>query len=228
LKVQVPRHWQRWLAAFPPAAIGTLILAQALTPSGLDQPIRSLDGARAALADASSQSTRLYLCTTLIILGVGLLAVAFCATATLCVGRGGARLAATSVGLAWLACVSGVVVNSLVNLNVAGAVRADASTDAAAQVLFTVNTTPTPTAFLVCYIGGLLAAGLVMGVALWRADSVQKWLPVMFPVTLVIASLAPSGPVGALVSVPFAIVMVALARQVWRASTATTRSDGAS
>jgi hypothetical protein len=144
--------------------------------------------------------------------------VAFGATATLCHRRSGIRLAVVGVGLAWLACVSGIVVNALVNLNVAGAVRADASTEDAAHVLFTVNTAPVPTAFLVSYIGGLIAAALLMGAALWRARSVPRWLAALLPVSLVIASLAPAGPAGALLGIPFAVAMVLISIRIWRDS----------
>jgi hypothetical protein len=185
-------------------------------PNGLDQPIRSLAAAKAQLATATSQSGRLYFCAALIILGLGCLAVSFPVIGTLSHSR---RSVIVADVLAGLACVSGVVVNSLVNLNVAGAVRADASPDAAAQVLFTVNTTFLPTAFLTAYIGGLIAASILMAVALWRAVAVPRWLAALFPVGLVLGSVAPPGLVGAALSLPFAAVMILLTVRLWRGDT---------
>jgi hypothetical protein len=201
------------LGALPMLAAGSLLIAGALTPSGLDQPIRSLDTARSQLSIASAQSERLYLCATLIIFGLGCLAAAFPAIGTL----GGTRpTAVVAAVIAGLACTSGVVVNTLVNLNVAGATRANASQETAAQIVFTVNTTAVATGFLITYAGGLIAASILLGVALWRAKSVPHWLAAAFPLVLILAALAPPGPLGAALAVPFTAVMILLGTRLWR------------
>ncbi len=204
---------RRWHAIFPVLAVGLLVTAGALMPSGLDQPIRSLDTARSQLAAASAHSGTLYLCTGLIILGLGSLAVSFPAIATLCPDRRSATLATAIAGLA---CISGVAVNSLVNLNVAGAVRAPVSRDAAARLLLAVNTTTLPTAYLISYVAGLVAASVLLGIALWRAKTLPGWLAALFPVALILASTAPPGLLGVILSIPFTTVMILLAVKLWR------------
>lgn len=128
------------VGGFPPAAVGFLMIGQALTPPGLDQPILGLDTAQAELQVAAFHSGRLYLATCFVLLGLGALAAAFVAIATLCTGRRGSTTAAAAAALAALACLCGIVVNSLVGLNLAGASRTSGSKDAAAQVLLAVNT----------------------------------------------------------------------------------------
>jgi hypothetical protein len=206
-----------WLAFFPPTAVGLLLVGQLLTPQGLDQPIRSTSGAADQLAKAAGAATRLYVASTLIILGVGLLAAAFVAIASLTGHRRGAAVGAVAAALAGVSCLCGLVVNSLVNLNVAGTADAAVPRDAAASVLAAVNTGPVPTAFLVTYVAGLALASVLMAVALWRAGTVERWLAALFPVCLLVGSLAPPGVVGALLSVPFAVVMVLLALRLRRA-----------
>ena len=204
----------RWAAVFPVATVTLLLTAQALMPSGLDQPIRSLATARSELSAAASQAGRLSLCTTLFSVGLGCLGASFPAIGTLCARTRGAPLATVASWVAALACLSGVVVNSLINLNVAGAVRANASQDAAAQVLLADNTALTPTAALVVYIGGLVLASVLLGAALWRARSIPRWLSALFSPSLILAAASPPGPAGVLLAVPFAVVMIMLAVRV--------------
>ena len=206
---------KNWLAVFPVAAVALLLTAQGLTPSGLDQPIRSLAGARSELVMAAGRSGRLYLCTALIILGLGCLAVSFVAIGTLCVNTRGSTLSNVAAVIAGLACLSGVVVNSLVNLNVAGASQAHAGQDVAAQILFTTNTTSVPTGFLIVYIAGLVVASSLMGTALWVAGSVPRWLGGILPIGLIVASVSPTGPFGVLLAVPFAVAMIMLSSRIW-------------
>lgn len=207
----------RWLAIFPPAAIGLLMIGQLLTPTGLDQPIRSLTTARSELAVAASHADRLYVATCFILLGLGVMAVAFGAIATLCRPRGSAT-AVVAVALAGLASLCGVVTNSLVGLNLAGAAKAGAALrDPAARVLFIANTTTPPTVAILAYVAGLATASVVMAVALWQAAT-PRWLAVLFPVTMIVGSVSPPGFVGMLVSVPFALVTIALAQRIWRSA----------
>jgi hypothetical protein len=210
---------RRWMAAFPIAAAGLLLTAGALMPRGLDQPIRSIGTAQSELAAAASTSGRLSFCTGLIILGLGCLAVSFVAIATLCANGPGETLATVATGIAGLGCLSGVVVNSLVNLAVAGAAESQASAVDSAKVLLTTNTTTLSTIALVLYVAGLVIASVLMGIALWRARAVPRWLSVLFPVGLIAGSVSPQGAVGVLISLPFAVAMVLLARCI--------RQDGA-
>jgi hypothetical protein len=142
------------------------------------------------------------------------LAAAFAAIALLCDRRGSALAAVSSVVAAG-ACVCGIAVNSLVSLNLAGATRSGAAPPGTDTLLVSVNTGPTPTAILATYIGGLCAASVLMAVALWRARA-ARWLAVLFPICLVGGSVSPPGPVGVLMSLPIATVMVLLGRKLWK------------
>jgi len=147
-------------------------------------------------------------------MGLGCLAVSFPAIGTLCERSRGSTLAVVASVLAGLACVSGIVVNSLVNLNVAGAVRAATSPDVAAQVVLTTNTTLLPTALLVVYAAGLVVASVLLSIALWLAHSVPRWLAAAFAPSLILAATSPAGPAWMLLAVPFAAVMIMLATRI--------------
>ena len=204
----------RPLAVFPPLAIGLLMVGQLVMPPGLDQPIRTLRAAQAELMTASQHVDRLYGATLLILLGLGALAAAFAAIATLC-GTRGTALAIAAALVAALACVCGIAVNSLVSLNLAGATRSGSPPPGADLLLVSVNSGPAATGILVGYVGGLAAAGVLMAMALWRAG-IGRWLALLLPVCLVLGSLSPPGLVGVLLSLPIAIVMVLLARKIWK------------
>jgi hypothetical protein len=61
------------------------------------------------------------------------------------------------------------------------------------------------------------AAPVVMGVALWRSQSVPRWLAVLFVVGLGIAEGLPSwGPIALLLMLPFMAAMVLLAALIWQ------------
>ena len=186
-------------------------------PSGLDQPIRSLSTARSQLTKAIAVPNRVYDASATIIVGIGLLVLAFTAIALLTNGREGAGAAICAVLLAGLAGVCGVVTNSLVNLNLAGLADSRLPTDAASRALYTVNRGAVPTTFLVLYVFGFAVASIVMAVALWRSRSIPRWVAAAFPITLVLGSLAPPGLGGVLLSVPFALVSLYLARAIWTA-----------
>lgn len=208
------RSRRRSLAVLPPFAIGLLMVGQLVMPPGLDQPIRTLGTAQAELMTASQHGGRLYAAALLILFGLGALATAFAAIATLC-GTRGRTPATVAVLVAALACVCGIAVNSLVSLNLAGATRSGSALPGAALLLVSVNSGPTATAILVGYVGGLTAASVLMAVALWRAGAV-RWLALLLPVCLVLGSVSPPGLVGVLLSLPIATVMVLFARKIWQ------------
>ena len=208
------RSRRRSLAVLPPLAIGLLMVGQLVMPPGLDRPIRALGTAQAELMTASQHVGRLYAATMLILFGLGALAAAFAAIATLC-GTRGTTLASVAALVAALACVCGTATNSLVSLNLAGATRSGSAPPGAALLLVSVNGGPTATAILVAYVGGLTAASVLMAVALWRARA-ARWLALLLPVCLVLGSVSPPGLVGVPLSLPIAIVMVLFARKIWR------------
>lgn len=208
------RSRRRSLAVLPPFAIGLLKVGQLVMPPGLDQSIRTLGSAQDELMTASQHVGRLYAATLLILFGLGALATAFAAIATLC-GTRGRTLATVAALVTALACMCGIAVNSLVNLNLAGATRSGPAPPGAALLLVSVNSGPTATAILVRYVGGLAAGSVLMAVALWRAGAL-RWLALLLPVCLVLGSVSPPGLVSVLLSVPIATVMVLFARTIWQ------------
>jgi MFS family permease len=207
------RSRRRWLAVLPPFAIGLLMVGSLVMPPGLDQAIRTVDTAHAELLTAGQHVGRLYAATLVILFGLGALAAAFAVIATLCSARG-STLATVAAVVAALACVCGIAVNSLVNLNLAGATRSGSAPPGAALLLVSVNTGPTATAILVAYVGGLAAASVLMAVALWRAGA-GRWFAVLLPVCMILAAASPPGLVGFTLSLPVATVMALLARKIW-------------
>jgi hypothetical protein len=198
------------------------MMAQLVTPSGLDKPIRSLTTARSELLVAGRHTSQLYLATCLILLGLGALAAAFSAIGTLC-RRKGRTPAMVAAVVAAVACVCGIAVNSLVSLNLAGVSREGPAPASVAPLLVSENAGPVSTAILVGYVGGLASASVLMAVGLWRAG-VGRWIALLFPVSLVLGSLSPPGPIGVLLSIPVAIVMVLLGRRLWQSADASSSS----
>ena len=70
------------------------------------------------------------------------------------------------------------------------------------------------------YFIGIVAGPVLMGLALWRSQSVPRWLAVLFFAGLELAQeLGSIGPVRiVLLTLPFAVAMVLLAAWIWRAA----------
>jgi hypothetical protein len=205
-----------WLALFPPIAVGLLITGGGLTPSGLDRPATSIHTARTQLPIAAAHADRLYVANVLIIFGLGALGISFVAIATLAEGRRGATVAFWAAATGGFACFCGAVVNVLVGIVLAGTAQAHATPAAAARVLVSIDTAFVSYALLVVYLAGLVIASVLTGVALWRSCSVPRWLAIAFPITMVIAGAASPGLINVVLSLPLAVVMVMLAREIWR------------
>jgi len=208
---------RRLLAVFPPIAALLLAMGVALAPKGLNQPITGMDTALRELPIAAAHPGQLYVSSVLGIFGLGAMAVAFAAIATLARHRG-FGLARTAAAIGGFACLCGVVVAVLIGFDLAGAATADATTRAAARVLVSINTAWASTALLIAYVGGLVVASLLAGVALWRSRAVARWIAVAFPVSIAVAAWAPAGIIAVPLQVPVAVVMVVLATRIWRAA----------
>jgi hypothetical protein len=210
------RGSRRWLALFPPIAVGLLITGGGLTPKGLDRPATSMHTALTQLPIAAAHADRLCVANMLIIFGLGALGVSFVGIATLAEGRRGAVVACWGAAIGGFACFCGAVVNVLVGIVLAGAGQSQTTTAAAARVLVSIDTAFVSYALLVAYLVGLLIASVLVGVALWRSQCVPRWLAVAFPITMIIGGAASPGLINVLLSLPLAVVMVMLARAIWR------------
>jgi hypothetical protein len=187
-----------------------------LTPKGLDRPATGMHTALTQLPIAAAHADRLYLANVLIIFGLAALGVSFVAVATLAEDGRGSVLAFWGAAIGGFACFCGAVVNVLVGIVLAGVAQTQTTPASAARVLVSIDTAFLSYALLVAYLVGLLIASVLIGFALWRSQGVPRWLAVAFPITMVIAGAASPGLINVLLSLPFAVVMVMLARAIWR------------
>ncbi len=201
------------LWVLPPVAALLLTLGGALTPSGLDKPLRDLHGALKELPIAAAHSGRLYLANLIVLVGLAALGLSFRVIATLARDRGTALAdVAATVGL--IAAFCGVIFNTLVGFNLAAAATAHTAPAAAARVLVSATTSTAGNLLLVCYLGGLVVAFVTMGVALWRGGRVARWLALLFSVASLVAAAGPPGLLGVVMAAPFIVVMFLLAGQI--------------
>jgi hypothetical protein len=125
---------------------------------------------------AASHSAQLYLSGSLTVLALGGLAVLYAAIAMLVTGRGWV-IATVAALLGGVGAFSGAMLNVLVGVNLAAAASAHMTQQAAALFLVTsFHSVPAQVATDVYFLSEF-AAPVVMGVALWRSQSVHAgWL----------------------------------------------------
>lgn len=209
---------QRILAVFLPITAVLYASAVALNPKGTDQVIDTTATAFKVLPIAASHSAQLYLSGSVTVLALGGLAVSYAAIAMLVTGRGWV-IATVAALLGGVGGFSGAMINVLVGVNLAAAASAHMTQPAAALFLVTsFHSVPAQVATDVYFLSEF-AAPVVMGVALWRSQSVPRWLAVLFVVGLGIAESLPSwGPIALLLALPFVAAMVLLAARIWQAA----------
>jgi hypothetical protein len=144
--------------------------------------------------------------------------VSYAAIAMLVTGRGWV-IATVAALLGGVGAFSGAMLNVLVWVNLAAAASARMTQQAAALFLVTsFHSVPAQVATDVYFLSEF-AAPVVMGVALWRSQSVPRWLAALFVVGLGIAEGLPSwGPIALLLMLPFVAAMVLLAARIWQAA----------
>jgi hypothetical protein len=215
------RMRQRVLALFLPLAAVLYIAAEALNPKGTDKIISTTAGALQVLPIAARHPAQLYFSGSITLLALGALAVSYVAIATLVRGRGSV-VATVAAVLGGAGAFCGALVNVLVGVNVAAAATAPLSRQAAAHFLVTSFNSGFEHVFSAVYFIGIFAAPVLMGIALWRSPSVPRWLAVLFVIGLEVAQqVSSAGPViVALLMLPFAAAMLALAALTWRAGEA--------
>ena len=127
----------------------------------------------------------------LVIFGLGTLGVSFFAIAVLASDRD-RGLAVTAAVIGWFGAFCGAIVNVLIGFNLASAAAAR-SPSAAAQILVSGIAAAVAKVFFTGYFAGIPVATILTGIALWRSQTVPRWLPVLFAAGLIIAALAPPG-----------------------------------
>lgn len=209
------RRGSRVLASFLPLAAVLLMVGEVLTPKGLDKPTMTLSAVLQALPIGAAHPSQLYLSNLLVIFGLGALGVSFAAMSTLA-EDGNASLATAGAVTGGCAAFCGAIANMLVGFNLAAAATAHTTNDAAARVLLSGDTSAVAKGLLVVYLGGGLVAIVLSALALWRAKSVPRWLPVLFGLGLVLAASSQPGIVAVPLQLPFAASMVFLAACIWQ------------
>lgn len=209
---------QRLLAAVLPVTAALYVGAEALDPRGTDQVVTNTATALRLLPIAAAHSSQLYLSGGLSVVALGGLAVSYAATATLVTGRGWV-IATIAAVLGGLGAFAGAVFNVLVGVGLAAAASAHTTQIAAARFLVTLfGSRPAQVAEYVYFVSEYTAP-VVMGYALWRSRRVPRWLAVLFTVGLLLAeSMGAVGPKVVLFMLPFAVAMILLAAQIWRAA----------
>jgi hypothetical protein len=206
---------RRQLIAVVPVMAATLLVAGGgLTPHGLDKPLTNIGTAMRALPIAAAHSGQLYFSNLLVIFGLGALGVSFCAISTVPRGRG-STIATVGGAVGLLGAFCGAIINVLVGYNLAAAASARVSSGAAARILVETNTSLVAGILFVGYLGGLALATLLMGLGLWRSEQVPRWLSVLFVVGVLTGAASPPGGIGVVLSLPFVLAMVLLARVLW-------------
>ena len=167
---------------------------------------------------AAQHPAQLYLASSLVLLGLGALAVSYGAIATLVRDRG-SMLATVAALLGGLGAFCGAIVNVVVYPSLAAAATAHVSRGAAAKLLVTASNSEFGHVFLYVYFVSEFLAPLLMGIALWRSRTVPRWLAVLFFVGLRSRrAMGSFGPIVVLFMLPFAAAMVLLAARIWQAA----------
>ncbi|MGP7997317.1 MAG: hypothetical protein ACLPKI_08355 [Streptosporangiaceae bacterium] len=214
------RMRQRLLALSLPVAAVLYIGGEALSPKGTDQVLSTTATAFRVLPIAAQHPGQLYLASSLVLLGLGALAVSYGAIATLVRGRGSV-LATIAALLGGLGAFCGAIVNVVVYPSLAAAATAHVSRDAAAKLLVTAFNSEFGHVFVYVYFASEFLAPVLMAIALWRSRAVPRWLAVLFLAGLEVAQQMGSyGPVVVLYMLPFAAAMVLLSARIWHRAAA--------
>jgi hypothetical protein len=191
---------------------------EALSPKGTDQVITTTATALKLLPIAAGHPAQLYVAGSLVLPGLGALAVSYAAIAALVRNRGSA-LATVAALIGGIGAFCGAIVNVLVYPNLAAAATAHLAPAAAARFLVTSFNSGFGHVFLYAYFVSQYAAPVLMGYALWRSRSVPRWLAALFVIGLGVAEFMTSaGIIVVLYMLPFAAAMILLAARLWQAA----------
>jgi hypothetical protein len=210
----VTRIRMRVLALFLPIAAVLYIGGEAVSPRGTDTVLDTMATALRVVPVARQHPAQLYLASSLVLFGLGALAVSYGAIALL-VRERGATLATIAALAGGLGAFCGAIANVFAYPVLAATASAPVSAGSAAKVLVTAANSRFVETFEGLYFATEFLAPLLMGIALWRSRAVPRWLAVLFFAGLEVAEQMGSyGPI--VVLLPFAAAMVLLAVRIWR------------
>ena len=214
----VTRIRMRVLALFLPIAAVLYIGGEAVSPKGTDTVLDTMATALRVVPVARQHPAQLYLASSLVLFGLGALAVSYGAIALL-VRERGATLATIAALAGGLGAFCGAIANVFAYPVLAATASAPVSAGSAAKVLVTAANSRFVETFEGLYFATEFLAPLLMGIALWRSRAVPRWLAVLFFAGLEVAEQMGSyGPIVVLFMLPFAAAMVLLAVRIWRAA----------
>ena len=217
---------RRVLAVFVPLAGILLLLAEGLNPKGTDAVVQNTATALKVLPIAAAHPTQLFVAGALSLLAVGAVGVSFAALATLVRSRGSA-VATVAALIGGIAAFCGIVVNVMVDFNLAAAATAHITQDAAARFLITTFNFGFFHAFGYVYFIGIPLTFALVAFALWRSRRVPRWLAVLYFIAAEAAWQSPS--LGFLkvflLMLPFVVASVLLSLYVWRSAAQSTGGD---
>jgi hypothetical protein len=207
------------LALALPITAALYVGAEGLNPRGTDRIVTTTAVAYKVLPIAARHSTRLFVSGSLSELALGAVAVSYAAIAML-VRKRGSTAATVAVLIGGIGAFCGAIVNVLVGINLAAAATAGVTQGAAARILISNFNSGPGQAFTDVYAFGEFVAPVIMGIALWRGQSVPRWLAVLFAVGFELAEQTASVGIAKVVVLmaPFAIAMVVLSIRIWQAT----------
>jgi hypothetical protein len=211
---------RRVLAVFLPVAAVLYIGGEALSPKGTDQVLTTTGTAFKVLPIAAQHPAQLYLASSLVLLGLGALAVSYGAIATLVTARG-SLLATIAALVGGFGAFCGAIINVVAYPTLAAAATSHVPRDAAAKLLVTAFNSGFGHVFMYVYFASEYLAPLLMAIALWRSRTVPRWLAALFFVGLEVAEgMGSYGPIVVLFMLPFAAAMILLAARIWQGTAA--------
>jgi hypothetical protein len=217
---------RRVLAVFVPLAGILLLLAEGLNPKGPDVVVQDTATALKVLPIAAAHPTQLFVAGALSLLALGALGVSFAALATLMRSRGSA-VATVAALIGGIAAFCGIVVNVMVDFNLAAAATAHVTQNAAARFLITTFNSGFYHGFSYVYFIGIPLTFALVAFALWRSRRVPRWLAVLYFIGAEVAFQTPS--LGFLkvflLMLPFVVASVLLSLYVWQSAARPTGDD---
>jgi hypothetical protein len=163
--------------------------------------------------------TQLFISGSITELALGALIISYGAIAML-IRKRGSTTATIAVLLGGIGALCGVVVNVLGGINLAAAATAHVTRCGCTASGYQRFNSGPGQAFTDVYAFSEFVAPIIMGVALWRSGRAPRWLAVLFALGFELAEQTSSVGIARVVlqMAPFALAMVLLAVQIWRAA----------
>lgn len=211
------RTRRRLLAVTVAATPVVIATGNAVFPKDSFQFTGTTQKALTGLAATAASPDRVRAASLILIVGVVMLAVSFCAIASLVRSRGG-RTATAGAVLGVVGCVGAILVVAWLGLSFYAASQAQIPDDAkATYIVSLLKDTGLGNIAGFPFLAGLIGGSVLMGIALFRSGRVARWIAIVFPVGVIAALVfAPQGLPALVTALPLIVVMPLLAREIRR------------